>query len=85
MTISSRLCLNALTHSSTVADGSALFGLRLRRSTRAAVPEREGRVTAASAGPMYVIPNCYLGNVPPRQERLPLGCDINHVQVLGSK
>lgn len=39
----------------------------------------------ASAGPMYVIPNCYLGNVPPRPSRLPSGCDINRVQVLGRK
>ena len=34
------------------------------------------------AGPakMYVIPNCYLGNMPPRSERLPQGCDIKRVQ-----
>jgi len=31
---------------------------------------------------MYVIPNCYIGNVPPRASRLPAGCDIKHVQVL---
>ena len=29
---------------------------------------------------MYVIPNCYLGNVPPKPERLPSGCDISRVQ-----
>jgi hypothetical protein len=34
---------------------------------------------------MYLIPNCYLGNVPPRANRLPAGCDIKHVQVLPSK
>jgi hypothetical protein len=34
---------------------------------------------------MYVIPNCYVGNVPPRQSRLPSGCDIKQVQVLGPK
>ncbi len=31
---------------------------------------------------MYVIPNCYIGNVPPRATRLPAGCDIKRVQVL---
>jgi hypothetical protein len=35
VTISSRLDLNAAIHSSTVAGGSVLPGLRLRRSTRA--------------------------------------------------
>jgi hypothetical protein len=34
---------------------------------------------------MYLIPNCYLGNVPPRASRLPAGCDIKHVQKLDSK
>ena len=37
------------------------------------------------AGPptvMYVIPKCYLGNLPPRQSRLPSGCDVKQVQVL---
>jgi len=40
---------------------------------------------SASPGPMYLIPNCYVGNVPPRPSRLPAGCDVNKVQVLGSK
>ena len=31
---------------------------------------------------MYVIPNCYMGNLPPRQNRLPSGCDVKQVQVL---
>ncbi len=34
---------------------------------------------------MYLIPNCYLGNVPPRPSRLPSGCDITRVQVLGAR
>jgi hypothetical protein len=34
---------------------------------------------------MYLIPNCYLGNVPPRANRLSPGCDIKQVQVLGAK
>jgi hypothetical protein len=49
-------------------------------------PERpQAAVTPAPAGPptvMYVIPNCYLGNLPPRQNRLPSGCDVKQVQVL---
>jgi hypothetical protein len=40
---------------------------------------------AAAASTMYVIPNCYLGNVPPRPSRLAAGCDIKQVQVLGAK
>ena len=40
---------------------------------------------STSSGPMYLIPNCYVGNVPPRASRLPAGCDVNKVQVLGSK
>lgn len=43
------------------------------------------RAAPAAQGPMYVISNCYLGNVPPRVDRLPSGCDINRVQVLESK
>jgi hypothetical protein len=38
-----------------------------------------------SSAPIYVIPNCYLGNVPPRPSRLPSGCDIRQVQVLGQR
>ncbi|HKB11376.1 MAG TPA: PEGA domain-containing protein, partial [Vicinamibacterales bacterium] len=46
-------------------------------------PPRSSSASASSA--MYLIPNCYLGNVPPRQNRLPSGCDIKRVQVLGNK
>ena len=40
---------------------------------------------AAPAGParMYVIPNCYLGNIPPRQDRLPSGCSTKQVRIIG--
>ena len=44
--------------------------------------------TQAAASPggastvMYLIPKCYLGNRPPREDRLPSGCDIKQVQVL---
>jgi hypothetical protein len=34
---------------------------------------------------MYLIPNCYLGNVPPRPSRMPAGCDINKVEILGRR
>jgi hypothetical protein len=40
---------------------------------------------SAAAAKMYMIPNCYLGNIPPRANRLPSGCDIKQVQVLGPK
>jgi hypothetical protein len=40
---------------------------------------------SAAASTMYLIPNCYLGNVPPRANRLSPGCDIKQVQVLGGK
>jgi len=36
--------------------------------------------TATGSSVMYLIPNCYLGNVPPRADRLPKGCDIKRVQ-----
>jgi len=41
-------------------------------------------VPAPAAPPtvMYVIPNCYLGNLPPRQNRLPSGCNAKDVQIL---
>jgi hypothetical protein len=40
---------------------------------------------SAPPGPattMYVIPKCYVGNLPPRQNRLPSGCNAKDVQVL---
>jgi len=39
--------------------------------------------SAAAASRLYVIPNCYLGNIPPRADRLPSGCDIKRVRVVG--
>jgi hypothetical protein len=41
--------------------------------------------TGTVANRMYVIPNCYLGNVPPRADRLPRGCDVKNVHVVGDK
>lgn len=46
-------------------------------------PAPQRAAAPAASGPMYLIPNCYLGNVPPRPSRLPAGCDIKQVQVLG--
>jgi hypothetical protein len=43
------------------------------------------RSPATSSAPMYLIPKCYLGNVPPRASRLPPGCDIKQVQILGQR
>jgi len=40
---------------------------------------------ARPPSPMYVIPNCYAGNVPPRADRLPSGCDVKQMKVLGDK
>ena len=45
----------------------------------------QAAATPAPAGPatvMYMIPRCYLGNLPPRQNRLPSGCNAKDVQVL---
>lgn len=49
---------------------------------RPAAPVRTG-AAAAAATKMYVIQNCYLGNVPPRADRLPRGCDVKQVRVVG--
>jgi hypothetical protein len=40
---------------------------------------------AGAPAPMYLIPNCYLGNVPPRASRLPASCDVKRVQILRPK
>ena len=48
-------------------------------------PTRAAAPPPPATGPptvMYVIPKCYLGNLPPRQSRLPSGCDVKQVQVL---
>jgi len=41
-------------------------------------------VASRPAGPtrLYVIPGCYAGNLPPRTDRLPAGCDIKQVRIL---
>jgi len=49
--------------------------------------ERERTAATAAARPtgptrMYVIPGCYAGNMAPRADRLPSGCDIKQVRVI---
>jgi PEGA domain-containing protein len=48
----------------------------------AAAPAPARATPASGPTKMYVIPNCYAGNVPPRANRLPRGCDVKDVQVL---
>jgi PEGA domain len=57
---------------------ASLEPLRLTAAAPATSPSRQ-------ATTMYMIPNCYLGNVPPRQNRLPPGCDAKRVQVIAPK
>jgi hypothetical protein len=51
--------------------------LELMRPQAAAAPAPGAPPTV-----MYVIPKCYVGNLPPRQNRLPSGCNAKDVQVL---
>ena len=54
-----------------------------RVSLDAVRPPAPARPPQASApAHMYVIPNCYIGNIPPRADRLPAGCDIKHVRII---
>ena len=55
-----------------------------RAALEPARPQPPARTAPAAAGPskMYLIPNCYLGNVPPKADRLPKGCDVKRVQVI---
>jgi hypothetical protein len=48
--------------------------LDLQREPPAAAP--------AQASTMYVIPGCYMGNVPPRAERIGANCDVHKVRVI---
>jgi hypothetical protein len=52
---------------------------------RGALEPARAAAPPPAAGPptvIYVIPKCYLGNLPPRQSRLPSGCDVKQVQVI---
>ena len=50
---------------------------------RAALEQMQPAAPRAT-GPkrIYVIPGCYAGNIAPRAERLPAGCNIKRVQIL---
>jgi hypothetical protein len=50
----------------------------LERTRRSAPVESR----AAGSSRMYVIAGCYAGNLPPRADRLPAGCDVKQVRVL---
>lgn len=65
------------------ANDTLTYRAMLDRVQPPAAPPRAAGSAAAST--MYLIPNCYLGNVPPRANRLSPGCDIKQVQVLGAK
>jgi hypothetical protein len=45
-----------------------------------AAPPPAPLVLPTGSRTMYVIPGCYLGNVPPDQDRLPAGCDISRMK-----
>ena len=70
---------------------SVMFDVRIvsnetityRAALTASRPSVAVRVVPAGPSRMYVIPNCYLGNMPPRAGRLPPGCNIKRVEVLG--
>ena len=64
------------------ANDTLTYRAMLERVQPPAAP-RTGASAASST--MYLIPNCYLGNVPPRANRLSKGCDIKQLQVLGAK
>ncbi len=55
-----------------------------RASLEPARPSAPTTVSPRPAGPtrIYVIPGCYAGNLAPRADRLPAGCDIKQVRVL---
>jgi len=48
-------------------------------------PPAPAAPAATAPQKMYVIPRCYIGNVPPRAGRLPQGCNIGLLEVLGPK
>ena len=45
------------------------------------VEKREPFVPSTGSRTLYVIPGCYLGNVPPETDRLPAVCDISRLKI----
>jgi PEGA domain len=85
-----RLELRAPGYQSTTIDvrvapnDTLTYRAMLDRLQPSAAPARTAASAAASTT-MYLIPNCYLCNVPPRANRLSPGCDLKQLQVLGGK
>lgn len=46
--------------------------------------ERQPAAAPAAHGPtaIYVVPGCYMGNVPPRKERVAPGCDVKQARIV---
>jgi hypothetical protein len=60
-------------------DGTITYDVTLRPIESAPLPSAAPVAPAPSPAPapttIYVVPGCYVGNVPPRQVTLPAGCD----------
>jgi hypothetical protein len=65
------------------ASAAQLFVDSYYAGYRAAVEQMQPPAPRAT-GPkrIYVIPGCYAGNIAPRAERLPAGCNIKRVQII---
>ena len=60
-------------------DGTITYDVTLQRVEAAPLPSAPPVAPASSPAPVpttiYVVPGCYIGNVPPQQVTLPAGCD----------
>lgn len=67
------------------ADGKTA-GRAVARTTSPAVAPPPAATPAASEPvsrtPFYLIPGCYLGNIPPDRDNVPAGCDISQVRTI---
>jgi hypothetical protein len=65
-----------------VAGGTVTYRTTLARSTAAPEePTAPASPVPAGGDTFYLIPGCYLGNVPPEKVKLPPGCDLSRVIV----
>jgi hypothetical protein len=80
-----RVEIRAPEHESSAFDVRIAPGetITYRSTLQSSAPPAPPRATPAT-GPtkIYVIKDCYLGNIPPRPDRLPRGCDIKQVRVI---